>query len=527
MMLRATIIGVLLIWTVQGQSPATGDGASGIEIKIEKRGRMAFVTLKAEAAPIRDVLVQLGAKLGLQHRFYPGAPRVMEGETIPISVELMPASELIFHLAGVIGLEGKLVDGLIEVRPPPEVGSQGAKDWARRHAIDAWMKNALTASSASGADLLYRTGLLHLAGEEWTEAISDLERFAVVEKADARAPRALVLAADAALRADDVSMHENLLERITKEYADIDEVMHAHLRKARLLIDRREFAAALPLIERVESDAIDRRLRVIAILMRAELWFEKGDGEVAMQVLSSFDIDRQREHPDLAESVPLYEGLSLILAQAYERALPRLQVCLLSEQTELRIRAALALARCCLAIDQSFAAYQNVRIALNQNPKGRLLVEAHLIEAEILIQLGLTDRALNAYERLAKNLPTDASDGLQVHLLEGTAQLLYRRREFKMAARIWKTLASRHGKESESRLQVARCLIELGRHQDAVIELDKIPADAKNVDLDAIATLRGNCFIELGEYAKAAMAFGSSRKATSKKPLVEKEEDDR
>ena len=65
-----------------------------------------------------------------------------------------------------------------------------------------------------------------------------------MEKADARAPRALVLAADAALRADDVSMHENLLERITKEYADIDEVMHAHLRKARLLIDRREFAAA-------------------------------------------------------------------------------------------------------------------------------------------------------------------------------------------------------------------------------------------------------------------------------------------
>lgn len=499
------------------QLPIAAQASSGpsIDIEVERRGRVALVTLNADDALVRDVFVQLGAKLRMKHRLHPGAPETMEGQRIPVSVHRMPAADLVAHLAGAAGLEGAIVEDVIDVRPLPDPESDAAMEWSRTKAIDAWLKSSLTASEGTSSDVLYRTGLLHLAGEEWSEAISDLERFAVVAKTDGRAPRALLLAADAALRAGDLPLHESLLDRITIEYTAIDEVMHAHLRKARVLIDREDYAAALPLIERVESDASDHRLRALASLFRAELWFDRGDGNKAMEVLASFDIDRQRAYPDLAESVPLYEGLSLILADSHERALPRLQLCLLSERPELRVRGALALAKTCLAIDQRFAAYQNVRIALNQNPTGRLLVEAHLLEAEILVQLGLTHRALEAYERVARSLPADAPDGLHVHLLEGTARLLYRRREFEGAIEIWRALAHRRGREAEARLQIARCLIEQGQHAAAITELEKIPPDAKGVDFDVIAAMRGNCYIELKEYAKAAMAFGSSRKSSA------------
>jgi tetratricopeptide (TPR) repeat protein len=484
--------------------------AQTLEVKVEQHGRISVVSARVDDVFVRDVFVELASHLGTRLRLQPGAPEAMEGQSLPVRVERMPVTDFVGHLAGAIGLEGVLEDGALEVRTVPAETSDDAVEWARKKALDAWMRSSIAVGTGSGSDTLYLTGLLCLAGGEWTRAITALERFAVVSGEDGRAPRALLLASDAALRSGDVAQHEALIDRIVREYVHIDEVMHAHLRKVRLLIDRQEYDVALPLLRRVEDGAQDDRLHALAVILRADLWYARGDGAKSMEVLATFDVDSRRDHPDLAANVPLYEGISLIRADEHERAMPRLQVCLLSERTELRVRAALAIARSCFALDQCFAALQNVHIALRHETNARVLVEAHLLEAEILVKLGLEERALRAYERVAGSLPPDAPDALQMHLIEGMADVLYRRRAFEEALKIWSALSHRRGREGQGRFQAARCLIALKRHEDAITQLDRIPADSEGVDADEVARMRGKCFLALGDFAKAAMSFGSS-----------------
>lgn len=508
-----TVLRALLILVVV----ATSGLAQTLDVKVERRGRIQLVTARVDGAPVRDVFVELATRLGVRLNLQPGAPETMEGQSVPVRVEGMGAGDVVAHLAGAIGLEGSLTDRVLEVRPLPPESTADAAEWARKKALDAWIRTSIVGSDSGSSDTLYRSGLLRLAGREWAQAISDLERFAVVSRDDARAPRALLLAADAALESGDAAQHESLIDRIVREYVHLDEVMHAHLRKVRILIGRSEFDAALPLLRRVEEDAEDERLRALALMMHAELWYVRGDGGKAMEVLAGFDVDRRRAFPDLAEEVPLYEGISLMRAEAHERALPRLQTCLLSERPELRMRAALALARACLALDQRIVALLNVRIALREGPQGHLLVKAHLLEAEILVQVGLEASALRAYERAAQSLPADAPEALHVHLLEGIAQVLYGRRAFEEAMKIWRTLSLRRGREGRGLFQAARCLIELKRHEEAIEELDRIPKDSKGIDFNEVARMRGRCFLALGDYAKAAMSFGSSRTTDGEK----------
>ncbi len=505
--LKFSLLSLLLTATLSGQD---------LDLEVGRVGGLIVVSAVAEDAAVRDVFVALAAKSGLRLNLMPGAPEVMDGAHLPLQVERMPIGEFVDHLAGFVGLTAD-VDDAIQVRTPPAVGAEEAREWARDEAIDAWIATTMVGSATVGREALYRVGLLRLSGGQWLQAMADLEQFAVANREDARAPRALILAADAALAAGDPARHELLIDSIVEQHAHIHEVMHAHLRKVALLIRRGEFDAALPLLSRVEDDAEDARLRVLAMLMHAELWYTRGDGAKAVEILAGFDANLRRSYPELAQDVALYEGLSLMRASQEERALSRLQSCLLSERADLRVRGALGLARVYLSLGHRLAALENVRIALKQGAAGSALVSAHLLEAEILVQLGLGERALRAYERVAENLPPEAPESLRGHLLRGTAGVLFQRRAFGEALEIYELLSLREETKVEGLINVARCLIELGRHRTAVARLDEVPRDVDGAMADQVSRLRGACFVALGEFGNAATSFGAPRRRSINK----------
>lgn len=506
--MRRALIGIIVFVSALPEAPAQ---TPVLDITIHRRGRVILIDLLTRATPIREVLVQLGARLDVELRFLPGSPVIMEGQVVPVQVVEMPLADLVSHLAGAVGLEGRVEDGHIVVRPEPAEGSDEAKEWARLGALAA-RRNA---SLKGDPEHLWKIGLLHLAANEYGKAVGHFERFATVAKDDERAPRALLLAASCLLRSGDEPRGESYLQRIIQQYDGSNEVMEAWLLQVRLFMKRKEWSPVPPILARVMRKAPSSRLRALGSLVHAEFWYVQGKGKQASDALEGFTIDMRREFEDLGALAPLFEGMCLMLEGAHERALSRLQRCLLTPDRVVRVRAALALAQACIHLKRRIAALQNVQIALNEKPTGRHLVEARLMQAEIYTQLGLGQRAMEAYDQAAVACGAGDLTGVEFHILRETASILFARHAFDEAREIYRHLALRPDRMPWATVLLARCEIGLGRNREAITLLEKIPAAADGVDHDEIARLRGRCYMQLGDYAKAALAFGTRRNKTT------------
>jgi predicted negative regulator of RcsB-dependent stress response len=489
-------------------------GTPGLTVEDRLQGVTRLFTIRARDVSVRDVLVEIGARAGLRHRFEEGVSEAMEGQRVPITVDRMPMEEVVHHLAGALGLDGVVEGGFLVVRRAPTEGTPEAQEWSRREALRAWPR-ASFASGGSGADVLHAMGILHIGGREWGDAASHLDRFVTTAQHDERAPRALLLAAWAALQEGSRPMARSLLERLMKDYSDTPELIESHLLSARMRISDGEWEVAHLLLRRVMNNADDKRLRVLARLMMAELWFRRGDPDQAFADLRWFDEDMERSFPDLAAWVPLYEALCLVSSGASEMAVPRLLLCELSEDTVLRTRSALALARVCRDLDRPFAALQNVSVALRSEPPAQLRIQAHLMEARIYMDLGLASRALAAFDAVVALGEGTLRPDLRREVLQGLADLFMKQRDFDHAIAVLEILREDSATQGWAVQSLARCHLERGDPKEALAMIALLTGPEG--DSEEVARLRGTAFMAMGDYAKAALAFSAPRASSPSK----------
>jgi hypothetical protein len=87
------------------------------------------------------------------------------------------------------------------------------------------------------------------------------------------------------------------------------------------------------------------------------------------------------------------------------------------------------------------------------------------------------------------------------------ASVLLRERRFAEAREHLLRLAREPDLQTGALLDVARCDMGLKEWRQALETLSRLPADLPEETVRKVASLRGRCWVELGDPARAMMAF--------------------
>lgn len=480
--------------------------AQSCSLGVTGSGGAALVTCAAEGLTAQDLFTRLSGALGLPLRTRDAALEALAAEKPVVRVADMPAADVVEHLAGSAGLEGRIEDGVITITSYPAAGDPELPGRLRASALAAARRASVLPGTKPEVPFAYRIGLLHLGGGDCTEALLAFRIFYENDEGHPLAARARLLAARCASDSGGLPEARSILEGLERHHGDAPEILRASLELARIQMLAGVPAEAVVRLHRVIREAADVRLEGLAVLQLTELHLRLGDPATALRTLETFDADLRRALPDLAERVPLYTGLCLVAKGAVRESVPHFQLAVLRcEDPATRVRGTVELVKAYAALGEHTTAILAAEAARRMRLEGPRLREVSLLLGELHAGCGNPVLARRHFERaLAEAGPADR---IAFRARKGLAHVLFRERKWDEARELFAGLAREDGEDAlPARMMAARCDVGRSEWRAAIETLAAVPEDAPEGIRREAAGLCGRCWMELGDFARASLA---------------------